>query len=935
MKNAVKLEVLQEIVELVLEDHKTVNGYLKAVLTKANDTMIDADWGFVAVVERMTGAELLMVWDPWQDIVGRQAVSEWQKYAGVLEVGGENLPSGRRSFVGYVAHTRQPRNSGDVRQEHFYRNSNEQTRSELAVPVIFGSDLLAVINVESAVENYFTEEHERFLTLLARLLAAPLHGLMIGQGIRRPSLETHVLEKLGAVLSNAPVGPYWERSAVFDKAAAIIADALNSGLCCIWLVDDASGKLQKRGLYQKALNGLLLQESLADKAVEQKRLVKCGFNHENGNIHTLSALEELEPCPQMAIPLAVFGSAVGAIGVGFRHITPETPWPYYTQADEQLLEVLQGQLAAFVALKRRETGRIEQSARRAQQLSKVLEKLTELDLPSVLQEAVKLVPELCKTRHCSVFLWNETTAQFVLAASQGLSPKLIGEASYNSGEGLTGWVGKHGRPLILDSRSPSDLSKIAPDLEWKSKFDEAGFAEEQALQPFAAVPIFKAGRIYGVLRVSGRSEVFTEADELMMTLVATKISTAIVYSARYEERIRLLRGLQELMAYARNLPREQAGLAGIARDVLANACAHAAQVFGADIVTMYGVSKGEIETPPVWIGSLEHPGLMQSPLRAGDVPFQILDSQIPKYWRNANEAVPAESARKSENDRPRFSEREGVVSSAGIPLRASNNTVGVMFLNYKSVQEFDAERRESIEAFASQVALSLELGQLYDQIRESASREEALQLYHKLHGTKNTLRFGIETPAQLALHQLKNKTLRSLKSTLRSIEKQSQECLKEIKEVLGELQRDVIETAAIDERLRRYIRAVTPKKLQVKLSIQQESPLAPPVEDHLYLVVKESFDNVLKHSKASAVRIFLEIGQNRVLLEVEDNGTGFDPNIELRKGKSMGLSAMRKSVQTLKGTIAIDSQPGKGSVIRVNFPIDSFFRRPTYAGGAN
>jgi len=309
---------------VLLQDHKTVNEFLKAVLTKANDNMIRADWGFVAVVERTSGTELLMVWDPWQDIIGSQARGEWKSYAGILEVGGKNLPPAKRSFVGYVAHTRQSRNCGDVREESFYRNSNEKTRSELAVPVIFNGDLLAVINLESAAENYFTLEHERFLSLLAKLVAAPLHSLMIGQGIRRPSIQ--ILEDLGSVLSSAPVGPYWERSGIFDRAAAIIAASMNSRLCSIWLLNE-SGELEKRGQYPADLDGLQLHDSLAEEAITQERLVKRGLDHENMNFDSASASEFPAVCPHLAIPLSVFGHALGAIGVGMRQNTRETPWP--------------------------------------------------------------------------------------------------------------------------------------------------------------------------------------------------------------------------------------------------------------------------------------------------------------------------------------------------------------------------------------------------------------------------------------------------------------------------------------------------------------------------------------------------------------------------------------------------------------------------------
>jgi GAF domain-containing protein len=138
-----------------------------------------------------------------------------RKYFGRLRVGRDELIREERSLVGYVAATKQPRRSDDVVPDQFYRASNEETRSELAVPVLFKDEVLAVINLGSTKAAFFDEEHQDFLQLVARLIAFPLHSLMVGEGIRRPIVDA--LDSLGKSSTSIPPSISLEASGVLNE----------------------------------------------------------------------------------------------------------------------------------------------------------------------------------------------------------------------------------------------------------------------------------------------------------------------------------------------------------------------------------------------------------------------------------------------------------------------------------------------------------------------------------------------------------------------------------------------------------------------------------------------------------------------------------------------------------------------------------------------
>ena len=87
----------------------------------------------------------------------------------------------------------------------------------------------------------------------------------------------------------------------------------------------------------------------------------------------------------------------------------------------------------------------------------------------------------------------------------------------------------------------------------------------------------------------------------------------------------------------------------------------------------------------------------------------------------------------------------------------------------------------------------------------------------------------------------------------------------------------------------------------------------------VFRIVQESLTNVARHAQASEVRISIERNETFFLLEVRDNGAGFEPG--KRKQKSFGLVGIRERVLVLNGKLEICSAPGLGTAIKLCCPI--------------
>jgi signal transduction histidine kinase len=99
-------------------------------------------------------------------------------------------------------------------------------------------------------------------------------------------------------------------------------------------------------------------------------------------------------------------------------------------------------------------------------------------------------------------------------------------------------------------------------------------------------------------------------------------------------------------------------------------------------------------------------------------------------------------------------------------------------------------------------------------------------------------------------------------------------------------------------------------------------PLPEVVEDTLLRISQEAITNTVKHSGASSVKIDLDFSDQNIVLEIKDNGNGFTPgNCAGPNEGHFGILGMAERAKRVDGQISIASQPGQGTVVRVELPI--------------
>jgi signal transduction histidine kinase len=261
--------------------------------------------------------------------------------------------------------------------------------------------------------------------------------------------------------------------------------------------------------------------------------------------------------------------------------------------------------------------------------------------------------------------------------------------------------------------------------------------------------------------------------------------------------------------------------------------------------------------------------------------------------------------------------REQVATLVSVPLIAQGRSVGVLNLGSRSPEPIQPEELSILAAIGQQTGVAVENAYLYEQAQQLAIVQERNRLARDLHDSVTQALYGISLYAEAAARQLGLGDGKMAAEHLAEIRTTAQESLREMRLLIFELRPPMLRSEGLVVALQARLEAVEARVgVQTRLQAEGEGPLSPQVEDGLYRIAQEALNNALKHARASSVALRLVHGPRSVLLEIADDGAGFDP-AGLAGNSGFGLRGMDERAARLGGTLVVDSAPGRGTRVRV------------------
>ncbi len=253
-----------------------------------------------------------------------------------------------------------------------------------------------------------------------------------------------------------------------------------------------------------------------------------------------------------------------------------------------------------------------------------------------------------------------------------------------------------------------------------------------------------------------------------------------------------------------------------------------------------------------------------------------------------------------------------------VPMRLEDHLVGIIGLYRKGGPIYRNDEIANMSAIAEEVATFIQGDR---QRRSVIALAERLRLVRDLHDSISHNLYGVVSLTEAAQAGVEASSSEKQAEFLSRIGEAARLAVKEMRLFLHELQPSDLEKEGLVPVLHQRLAAVEGRSNVKALLITNYNGCLPlKKEVMLYYIAQEALNNVLRHSHAKAVTIRLKQRKGNVILEVEDQGAGFDPSMAYDKG--MGLRNMQERASLVGGKLKIISAPGKGTKIIVTIKRD-------------
>lgn len=366
-----------------------------------------------------------------------------------------------------------------------------------------------------------------------------------------------------------------------------------------------------------------------------------------------------------------------------------------------------------------------------------------LELEPMLREIVGLVSDLTKADACFLYLHEAAQKTLVLSASKTPHPGEIGVLRLKIGEGITGWVAEHKKPLAIAEKAHED-----------PRFKLFQNLPEDRYETFLSVPILGRDGLVGVINVQNRKtrEHSDRTLKLLVTL-SRQVGGAIENARLYEETRRKAQTIQTLSAVSHTMSSDR-----LPDEALQMVVAMTAQLMGSKICSVMLLDEKGEELKIAATQSL-------SDAYRNKPPVKVAQSLSGQAALTKKPVIVADVRKDKRFAFPDIAAAEGLVSLLAVPMMSKDKVIGVIN-TYSSIEHlFTKEDVSVLQSVANQCASAIVQMRL---LAEKLAAQEALETRKTIERAKGVLmkKRGVSEP-----------------EAFREIQKQSMDRRKSMKEI--------------------------------------------------------------------------------------------------------------------------------------------------------
>ena len=264
-------------------------------------------------------------------------------------------------------------------------------------------------------------------------------------------------------------------------------------------------------------------------------------------------------------------------------------------------------------------------------------------------------------------------------------------------------------------------------------------------------------------------------------------------------------------------------------------------------------------------------------------------------------------------------------SFLGVPIVFKGRVLGDLYLaNKMGAVEFSQDDETLVTLFAAQAAVAMENARLFERQREQSQRlavsEERERIGRDLHDGVIQSIYAVG----LTLEDIADQAVAEPAEVRQRIEGtvgDLNQVIRDIRSYIMDLRPRELQGRRLEDALESlvgYLQDRTGASVDLEVSIELAA-LSEQYVVNLWHVLQEAFSNIEKYSRATKVSVSLRTVDTAIVLEIGDNGIGFDFE-KAEMGRGYGLSNIKDRAERLGGILVVDTAPGKGTQLSIRVP---------------
>jgi signal transduction histidine kinase len=259
-----------------------------------------------------------------------------------------------------------------------------------------------------------------------------------------------------------------------------------------------------------------------------------------------------------------------------------------------------------------------------------------------------------------------------------------------------------------------------------------------------------------------------------------------------------------------------------------------------------------------------------------------------------------------------------MTSFLGVPIKVRGRVYGNLYLTEKrGAAEFTEEDQEAVVTLAAQAGVAVENARLHEDLRRLAVLEDRERIAQELHDGVIQSLFAVGMGLQAA---------GAMTGDPEAVRDRLDAAVNDLDRVIRDLRNYIFGLGGgpADRELSRALHGLGDElrrgsdiAIRVEVDPAASGALASQATD-IVQFAREALTNAVRHSGAATVAVVISRDDASFVLEIEDDGKGFDP--EATEGPGRGLGNLRARAQTLGADLDIDSEPGRGTRVRLVMP---------------